>query len=92
MEREMRADVRRFICDNFVVEDGDFADDDSFLAKSILDSTGILELVSFLESKYDIKVADEEVTPANLDSVSKVCAFLGGKIGAARAGDDRPKA
>ncbi len=82
----MRADVRQFICDNFVVEDGDFADDDSFLAKNILDSTGILELVSFLEAKYGIKVADEELTPVNLDSVNKLCGFLERKLAAGKSG------
>jgi acyl carrier protein len=84
MEREMRSVVRSFICDNFVVEDADFSDDDSFLKKSILDSTGILELVSFLEATFDIRVEDEDVTPANLNSVNKVCGFMTRKFEAVK--------
>lgn len=79
MDTDSRLAVRKFVCDNFIVEDGDFADDDSLLDKGILDSTGILELVSFLEETFSIKLTDDEVVPANLDSVDKVCGFLARK-------------
>jgi acyl carrier protein len=64
-----------------VVEDQDFSDEDSLLGKSILDSTGILELVSFVEEAFEIKVEDDEVIPDNLDSVRKVMDFVSRKGG-----------
>ena len=56
--------------------------DDSFLEKGIIDSTGILELVSFIESEFEIDVKDEELVPDNFDSVSKMSAYITRKIGA----------
>ncbi len=53
-----------------------FEDEDSFLEKGIIDSTGVLELLEFLESSFRIKVEDEEVVPANLDSLAKLSAFI----------------
>jgi len=79
MDGESRLPIRNFICDNFVVDDGEFDDDDSLLEKQIMDSTGVLELVSFLEERFGIKLSDEEIVPANLDSVSKICGFLARK-------------
>jgi acyl carrier protein len=64
-----------------VVEDQDFSDEDSLLGQSILDSTGILELVSFVEEAFEIKVEDDEVIPDNLDSVRKVLDFVSRKTG-----------
>ena len=84
-----RLAVRKFICDNFVVEDGNFDDDDSLLAENIVDSTGILELVSFLEENFNIQVADEEILPSNFDSVIKICSFVDKK---AAESDDSPQA
>ncbi len=80
MDSERRIVVRRFICENFLVDDKDFADDESLLQKEIMDSTGVLELISFLEERFGIKVADEEVVPRNLDSVTKLCGFLAAKV------------
>ena len=80
IDSESRAAVRLFICENFLVEDRDFGDDDSLLKREIMDSTGILEVISFLEAHFSIKVSDEEVVPANLDSVSAICAFVFKKL------------
>lgn len=80
MDDARRLAVRGFICDNFVLEESAFDDDDSLLARSIIDSTGILELVSFLEEHFAIEVGDQEILPANLDSVNKVCGFIVKKI------------
>ena len=52
----------------------------SFLDSGIIDSTGILELVSFLEIKYGIRISDEEVVPENLDSVSRIATFVRSKM------------
>lgn len=73
--------IRKFICDNFLVEEQDFSDEDSFLGKGILDSTGILELVSFVEDAFEITVEDDEVVPDNLDSVTNLCDFVSRKVG-----------
>lgn len=69
-----RDKIRRFITDTFLVDD--FSDEDSFLAGRIVDSTGVLELVTFLEEEFRFKIPDRELTPENLDSVQNVCAFV----------------
>lgn len=74
-----RQTIRQFICDNFIVSDSDFTDTDSMLDKQIIDSTGILELVAFLEETFGIHIADHEMVPENLDTVGRICAFLGRK-------------
>lgn len=67
-------EIRAFISNSFFVED--FADDDSFLQNGIVDSTGMLELVAFLEDTYGLKIEDTELVPENLDSVTNVCNFI----------------
>jgi acyl carrier protein len=56
-------------------------DEDSLLQLQIVDSTGFLELVGFLESEFGIKVADDEMLPENLDTLGSIDAFLERKIG-----------
>ncbi len=69
--------IRKFVIDNYLFgEEGTLSDEDSFMETGIIDSTGILELVKFLESTYTIKVTDEELIPDNLDSVSKIVSFI----------------
>jgi acyl carrier protein len=75
--------LRRFIVDTFFVEQ--FADDDSFLRSGIIDSTGMMELVAFLEREFAIKVADQELVPENLDSLARVSAFVERKQDATNA-------
>jgi acyl carrier protein len=70
----IRERIRTFIVDTFFVDD--FADDDSFLRKGLIDSTGMMELVAFLESDLGIKLEDRELVPENLDSLSRVVAFV----------------
>jgi len=73
--------LKEFIQTNFMVEiDGDFSDNDSFLENGIIDSTGVLELVMFLEENFNIKVADEELLPENLDSFNNIDRYLKSKI------------
>ncbi|MBZ4415680.1 acyl carrier protein [Myxococcus sp. RHSTA-1-4] len=69
-----RERIRSFIVDTFFVDD--FADDDSFLRKGLIDSTGMMELVAFLEQDFGIKLEDRELVPENLDSLSRVVAFV----------------
>lgn len=75
---EIREEIREFILDNFMMGmKGDkLNDSDSLLDKGIIDSTGILELVGFLEGNYQIKVEDEELIPENLDSVDNLINYL----------------
>lgn len=77
----MRDEVREFIFKNFLFDDtGSALDDgDSFLEKGIIDSTGMLELVAFLEEKYGIRIEDDELVPENLDSVEKLVQFISRK-------------
>ena len=75
---DVKADVRRYIEDNFILgaRSAPLADSDSFLEHHVLDSTGFLELITFIEETYSIKVEDDEMTPENLDSVDSIAAFL----------------
>ncbi|OGP97517.1 MAG: acyl carrier protein [Deltaproteobacteria bacterium RBG_19FT_COMBO_46_9] len=69
--------VRKFVVENFLFgEDGKLEEDTSFLEKGIVDSTGILELVAFLEETFRIQMEDEELIPENLDSISNVVRYL----------------
>jgi len=78
---ETRDKIRAFIMENFLFEnDQGLNDDTSLLDEGIIDSTGILELVSFLEEEFDISVEDEEILPENLDSITNVTAYLEKKM------------
>ena len=69
--------VREFIVANFLYgQERAFKDDDSFLGEGIVDSTGVLQLVAFLEETYGITVEDEDLTPENMDSITTVTAYL----------------
>jgi acyl carrier protein len=78
---ETRDKIRAFVMENFLFgNDQGLNDDTSFLDEGIIDSTGILELVSFLEEEFDISVEDEEILPENLDSITNVTAYLEKKM------------
>jgi len=73
-------EIREFVINNFLFGDeASLQDDKSFLDSGIIDSTGMLELIMFLEQTYGIKIELEEMLPENLDSVNKVAAFLAKK-------------
>ena len=74
--------VRQYIADNFLFsEDGyQLSDDVSFLEEGIVDSTGVLELVMFVEETFNVTVEDEEIVPENFDSVSRLAAYIRRKI------------
>ncbi|MDL1974901.1 MAG: acyl carrier protein [Deltaproteobacteria bacterium] len=75
--KEKREQIRAFIIENFLFgKDDGFKDDTSFLDDGIIDSTGVLELVNFLEEEFSISVQDEELVPENLDSINNVVAYL----------------
>ena len=72
------AKIRNYILENYLFTDDQSALDngDSFLSKGILDSTGILEVIYFLEDDFGIKIEDDEMIPENLDSVNNILTFL----------------
>jgi acyl carrier protein len=75
--------IRSFIVENFMFgNDNGLQNDTSFLDEGIIDSTGILELVDFLESEFSIDVEDEELIPENLDSLNNLDAYLSRKLNA----------
>ncbi len=80
----VRQQVRAFVADNYQYREGaaSLADSDSFLMNGIIDSMGILELVTYVEEAFGIRVADDEVVPDNLDSIAGVSNFVKRKLGA----------
>jgi len=70
--------VRDYILDNYLFTDDQSAlsNEDSFLDKGIIDSTGIMEVIFFLEEEFGIQVDDEEMVPENLDSVKNIVAYI----------------
>jgi acyl carrier protein len=77
-QQTIERDIRQFVIANFLFgeDNGSLKADESFLETGIIDSTGVLELVAFLESTYGFRVRDNELTPDNLDSLDKVAAFV----------------
>ena len=77
----MQQQIRSFILSSFLFTDDEskLKNNDSLLEQGIMDSTGVLELVAFLESQFGIKVADDELLPENLDSVDQIAAFIARK-------------
>lgn len=81
--------IRTYIIDNFLFGDEDgFDNGQSLLAGGIVDSTGIMELVMFLEETYGIKASEEDFTPENLDTVDNMVKFVERKLA---CGDDGPR-
>jgi len=78
MDNDVQAQVRQFIVTNFLFGDasGVPGDSESLLASGVVDSTGVLELVEFLEGDLGVTVADHETVPANLDSIEKIAGFV----------------
>ncbi len=69
--------LRDFVVENFLFgEEGKLTDDTSFLEEGIIDSTGILELVNFLEETFQIVVDDDDIVPENFDSLNNILNYL----------------
>lgn len=78
---DIRNQLRNFIRKNFLFgQEFTLSDDDSFLEHGLIDSTGVLELVAFLEQQYQITIADGELIPENLDSINNLVRFLQPKL------------
>lgn len=82
MSQAVNDAVREFITENFYLPDPDaLADDMSLLDEGIVDSTGILEVVMFLEETFEIVIEDDEMIPENFDTIGRIASFVGGKTG-----------
>lgn len=80
---DLRARVRAYIVGNFLLGDGQSVDDDASLMEAgILDSTGALEVVAFLESTFGVGVRDNEIIADNLDTIGRIGRFVERKLAA----------
>lgn len=79
---DIEKDVREFIADNFILdEDAEEIDrDESLTQNGVLDSMGVLELIMFIEERFDVKVPDEDTLPENLDSVGRISEYVRGRL------------
>jgi acyl carrier protein len=74
---QLNLELRDFIVENFLFgEEVSFSDTDSFLKHGIIDSTGVVEIIAFIEEHYGIKVEDDEIVPDNLDSIERLSRFI----------------
>ena len=81
MTDALRDQIRAFILENylFTSDVAALGAEDSLLGRGIVDSTGMLEIIFFIEEQLGVKVRDEEMIPDNLDSVNKIAAFVQSK-------------
>lgn len=79
--------IRKFIADNFLFREdrGSLDDRESLLEAGLIDSTGVLELVGYLETEFSIRMDDNEIVPSNLDSIHAIVSFVSGKLEAMRS-------
>jgi acyl carrier protein len=84
MSRQVHARIRAFIVETFLFGDDSqpLAGDLSLLESDLMDSTGILELVEFLEAEFGVSIADADITPDNLDTIDRIAAFVDAKAAA----------
>jgi acyl carrier protein len=77
-QKGVREILREFIATKFLPSTGkeNFDDEDSFMEKGILDSTGVLELLEFMEEQFGFGVEDDEIIPDNLDSITQLTTFI----------------
>lgn len=82
-EKSIKEKVRNFITETFLIGDekSKLKDGDSFMQKGVIDSTGVMELASFVESEYNFSIDDNEMIPDNLDSIENLTKFIARKIG-----------
>ena len=77
----MKTEIRHFIVENYLFgRDNGFGEEESFLDRGILDSTGVMELIAFIEDRFGVKIEDHELLPENLDSLSSLARFIEQKV------------
>ena len=81
-DSNLNQSINEFVNKNFLMNSGavEFTNDDSLVEKGIIDSTGVLEMISFIQQQFGIKVKDEDLIPENLDSVNNIASFITRKI------------
>ncbi|MDR7219921.1 acyl carrier protein [Aminobacter aminovorans] len=81
MTQQIKDTVKAFIIDNFLFGDTSYAlaDDVSLIESGVIDSTGVLELVTYIEDQFGLEMADSDIVPANLDSLVRIAAFIEAK-------------
>ena len=81
MQTDIEQKIRQFITDNFLFREDRAAltDSESLLEAGVIDSTGVLELVAFLETEFGLAVGDADIVPENLDSIGRIAAYVKGK-------------
>jgi acyl carrier protein len=85
----IKSEIRQFMADNFIFDPSiQLVDNESFIENGIVDSTGVLEVIMWLESTYGVSVLDNEVLPENLDSVDNLLAYIERKQGARAEGTE----
>jgi acyl carrier protein len=78
---DIERDIRTFLIDNFLSGRAEELREGESLQGNVIDSTGVLQLVAFLQERFAITVEDDEVGPENLDSVERIVAYVGRKLG-----------
>jgi acyl carrier protein len=81
-QADLISEIRNYICGTMLIglSDQTIEPDESLVQRGIVDSTGVLELVEFLQDRYGISVKDEEITTDNLDTLNSITAFLQKKL------------
>ena len=81
-ESSIKEVVRKFIGENYFAAGvhPDLRDDDSFLQKGIIDSIGVIELTSFIQNQYDIKIKVPEIIPKNFDTIDNLARYIRMKL------------
>ena len=81
MPDAIKTEIRSFIVENFLFGDDtvELPDSQSLMERDLVDSTGILEMVSFIEERFGIAMADAEIVPDNLDSIARIAAYVARK-------------
>jgi acyl carrier protein len=84
---EIKKQITGFITTNFLFDESiTLSTEDSLLETGVIDSTGVLELVAFIEETYGIKIEDEEIVPENLDSIDNIALYISQKLSQVSAG------
>jgi len=85
-EATVRTQLRAFLNEAFLIDDDFvFEDDTSLFDSGIVDSTGVLELVLFLEENFGVAIADDEIVPEYFDSIDRLCQFLKSRLDHSRS-------
>jgi acyl carrier protein len=78
---DIESEIYKFVVDNFMFgQAAGLADDESLLQRGVIDSTGVLELVSFLQDNFNITVEDNEIIPTNLETINGIVAYVNKKL------------